>query len=272
MKDNKNYKPFNNGEEEDKIKKFKSKSDETLKYRIALILFILLCALFLLMLFKLYRMKKLDKVFIKLLIVSDMHDDVESLDRLIKKVKSTRYNYVLYLGDFVNMIQGQQNSSQFADKYQKRIKQYLNKLEKIASVFYIPGNDDHSTMHVLNSPTFTKTSININNRYIKLRDNLYIMGLGGSVPILNGGKYDKNTIPFSKLNTSDIFQKGYPYYLPEFKLDNYKESDKMFGDKIRYLIKKVKDNALDNPYQSILLTHNGPFYSRTNIQQELGTG
>ena len=98
------------------------------------------------------------------------------------------------------------------------------------------------------------------------------MGLGGCVPILNGGKYDKNIIPFSTLNTSNVIQNGFPYNLPEFGLNNYKKSDEWFGNDIKNIIDKVKKDAGNKQYQTILLSHNGPLYSWTNAQQQLGTG
>ena len=71
----------------------------------------------------------------------------------------------------------------------------------------------------------TEISKNIHNRYIKIKDDLYIMGLGRYVPILNCGKYNKNLIPFSTCNTSNVIQNGFPYNLPEYGLDDYKKFD-----------------------------------------------
>ena len=162
------------------------------------------------------------------------------------------------------MIPGQQNSSEHAHIYEERMTQYLKKLEQIAPVLYIPGNNEPYTIYEKNSPKLTQISSNIHNNFIKIKDDLYIIGLGGCVPILNGGKYDKNVIPFSTLNTSNVIQNGFPYNLPQYGLDNYKKSDEWFGNDIRKLINQIKKEERDKQYQTILLSHIGPLYSWTN--------
>ena len=172
----------------------------------------------------------------------------------------------------VKMTPGQQNSSEHAHIYEERMTQYLKRLEQIAPVLYIPGNNEPYTIYENNSPKLTQISSNIHNKYIKIKDDLYILGIGGCVPILNGGKYDKNVIPFSTLNTSNVIQNGFPYNLPQYGLDNYKKSDEWFGNDIKKIINEVKKDAGDKQYQTILLSHIGPLYSWTNAQQQLGTG
>ena len=158
------------------------------------------------------------------------------------------------MGDMVKMTPGQQNSSEHAHIYEERMREYLEKLEQVAPVLYIPGNNEPFTIYEKNSPKLTKASTNVRNNYIKIKDDLYIMGLGGCVPILNGGKYDKNIIPFSTLNTSNVIQNGFPYNLPEFGLNNYKKSDEWFGNDIKNIIDKVKKDAGNKQYQTILLS------------------
>ena len=170
------------------------------------------------------------------------------------------------------MTPGQQNSSEHAHEYEERMINYINKLEKIAPILYIPGNNEPFTIYENNSPKLSKTSVNVHNNYFKIKNDLYLIGLGGCVPILNGGKYDKNVIPFETLNTSNVIQNGFPYNLPEYGLDNYKKSDEWFGNDIRKIINNIKKEVGNNNYQTILLSHNGPLYSWTNAQQQLGTG
>ena len=209
---------------------------------------------------------------LKFLLVSDIHDNTTSIDILLEKNKNKKYNYILYAGDMVKMTPGQQNSSEHAHEYEERMTDYINKLEKIAPIIYIPGNNEPYTIYENNSPQLSKTSVNVHNNYLKIKDDLYIIGLGGCVPILNGGKYDKNVIPFETLNTSNVIQNGFPYNLPEYGLDNYKKSDEWFGNDIRKIINNIKKEVGNNNYQTILLSHNGPLYSWTNAQQQLGTG
>ena len=273
-----NYEQFETGDEEKKNKVNKSKTDSSRKYKI-FIAFLLLLNLILIIMFLYSKsntseqsLEGLGKDSLKFLLVSDIHDNETSLELLLNKVKSKKYNYIFYLGDMVKMTPGQQNSSEHANIYEKRMTQYLHKLEQIAPVLYIPGNNEPFTIYEKNSPILTKLSTNIHNNYIKIKDDLYIMGLGGCVPILNGGKYNKNTIPFSTLNTSNVIQNGFPYNLPQFGTDNYKKSDEWFGNDIKNIINNVKKDAGNNEYQTILLSHNGPLYSWTNAQQQLGTG
>ena len=278
MSDNNKYEQFDVGEENNNTKNRKSEADQRRKYRIVIIFLILLSLFLVIML--LYSKRKnenypnesIDKDSLKFLLVSDLHDNEESLERLLNKLKTKKYSYIFYLGDFVKMTPGQQNSSQHANIYEERMKKYLHKFEQIAPVLYIPGNNEPYTIYEKNSPKLTEISKNIHNRYMKIKDDLYIMGIGGCVPILNGGKYDKNVIPFSTLNTSNVIQNGFPYNLPQYGLDNYKKSDEWYGNDIKNIINEVKKDAGNNKYQTILLSHNGPLYSWTNAQQQLGTG
>ena len=195
---------------------------------------------------------------------------------LLSKAKSKKYNYILYLGDMVKMTPGEQNSTKDASKYEQRMTQYLQKLETISPVLYIPGNNEPYTIYEKNAPKLTQISSNIHNNFIKIKKDLYIAGIGGCTPILNGGKYDKNIIPFSTLNTSNVIQNGFPYNLPQYGENNYKKSDEWFGNDIRNILNKIKkdaeSNGLNNKYQVILISHEGPLYSWTNAQQQLGTG
>ena len=209
---------------------------------------------------------------LRFLLVSDIHDNTTSIDILLEKNKNKKFNYILYAGDMVKMTPGQQNSSEHAHEYEERMINYINKLEKIAPILYIPGNNEPFTIYENNSPKLSKTSVNIHNNYFKIKNDLYLIGLGGCVPILNGGKYDKNVIPFETLNTSNVIQNGFPYNLPEYGLDNYKKSDEWFGNDIRKIINNIKKEVGNSNYQTILLSHNGPLYSWTNAQQQLGTG
>ena len=273
MKDNNNYEQFDMDDEDKKIKKKKSKTSSNIKYLIVLLLLLVIIVIIILIKSKITHSVDEDgKEDLKFLLVSDIHDNVTSLDLLLNEVKSKKYNYIFYLGDMVKMTPGQQNSSEHANIYEQRMTQYLEKLEQIAEVLYIPGNNEPFTIYENNAPKLAKKSTNIHNNYIKIKDDLYIMGIGGCVPILNGGKYDKNVIPFSTLNTSNVIQNGFPYNLPQFGTDNYEKSDEWFGNDIKNIIDKVKKDAGNKQYQTILLSHNGPLYSWTNAQKQLETG
>ena len=251
--------------------KIKNKStSKNIYYIIIIILSIIICCLSY-MLFK-NNASLSNENELRFLLVSDIHDNTTSIDILLEKNKNKKFNYILYAGDMVKMTPGQQNSSEHAHEYEERMINYINKLEKIAPILYIPGNNEPFTIYENNSPKLSKTSVNVHNNYFKIKNDLYLIGLGGCVPILNGGKYDKNVIPFETLNTSNVIQNGFPYNLPEYGLDNYKKSDEWFGNDIRKIINNIKKEVSNNNYQTILLSHNGPLYSWTNAQQQLGTG
>ena len=277
MKDEDKYEQFDVLDEKTKKKKPKSKSDPARKYRIVIIFLILLNLFIVIMLINSRSNQKIQeenasKNSLNFLLLSDIHDNTSSIDLILNKVKSKKYDYIFFLGDMVKMKPGQQNSSEHAHIYEERMTQYLKKLEKIAPILYIPGNNEPYTIYEKNSPKLTQISSNIHNNYIKIKDDLYILGIGGCTPILNGGKYDKNVIPFSTLNISNVIQNGFPYNLPQYGLDNYKKSDEWFGNDIKNIINKVKNEAGNKNYQTILLSHIGPLYSWTNAQQQLGTG
>ena len=282
MKENENYEPFDITEDYSEIvqKKKKPKVDPTRKYLIIIIFLILLNLCIVIMLFTssdkrhahINQETGLNNKTLKFLILSDIHDNETSIDLLINKIKFNKYNYIFYLGDMVKMTPGQQNSSEHAKIYEQRMTQYLKKLEQIAPVLYIPGNNEPYTIYEKNSLKLTNISENIHNNFKKIKNDLYVIGLGGCTPILNGGVYDKNIIPFSTLNISNVIQNGFPYNLPQYGLDNYKKSDEWFGNDIKQLIEKVKKDAHNNNYQSLLLSHIGPLYSWTNAQQQLGSG
>ena len=277
MNDEDKYEQFDVLDEKTKKKKPKSKSDPVRKYRIIIIFLMLLNLFIVIMLINSKSNQKIPqenvpKNSLNFLLLSDIHDNTSSIDLILNKVKSKKYDYIFYLGDMVKMTPGQQNSSEHAHIYEERMTQYLKKLEQIAPVLYIPGNNEPYTIYEKNSPKLTQISSNIHNNYIKIKDDLYILGLGGCTPILNGGKYDKNVIPFSTLNTSNVIQNGFPYNLPQYGLDNYKKSDEWFGNDIKNIINQVKKEAGNKNYQTILLSHIGPLYSWTNAQQQLGTG
>ena len=256
--------------DDDNIKIKNKSSSKKIYYIIIIILSIVICCLS-------YMLFKNNSSFpneneLRFLLVSDIHDNTTSIDILLEKNKNKKFNYILYAGDMVKMTPGQQNSSEHAHEYEERMINYINKLEKIAPILYIPGNNEPFTIYENNSPKLSKTSVNVHNNYFKIKNDLYLIGLGGCVPILNGGKYDKNVIPFETLNTSNVIQNGFPYNLPEYGLDNYKKSDEWFGNDIRKIINNIKKEVGNSNYQTILLSHNGPLYSWTNAQQQLGTG
>ena len=173
MNDEDKYEQFDVLDEKTKKKKPKSKSDPVRKYRIIIIFLMLLNLFIVIMLINSKSNQKIPqenvpKNSLNFLLLSDIHDNTSSIDLILNKVKSKKYDYIFYLGDMVKMTPGQQNSSEHAHIYEERMTQYLKKLEQIAPVLYIPGNNEPYTIYEKNSPKLTKISSNIHNNYIKI--------------------------------------------------------------------------------------------------------
>mgnify|MGYP002627057196 CR=1 FL=1 len=169
MKDNNDYEQFDVLDETKKNKNRKSKIDPRRKYRIIIIFLILLNLLVVIMLIGSKSNQSKTQEYIpdpnslKFLLLSDIHDNATVLDSFIRKITSKKYDYIFYLGDIVKMTPGQQNSSEHAHIYEERMTQYLKKLEQIAPVLYIPGNNEPFTIYEKNSPKLTKVSSNTHN-------------------------------------------------------------------------------------------------------------
>ena len=158
MEEKEKYEQFDILDENTKKKKKKIKQpDQIRKYRIVIILLMLLNLIIVIILINSKSSQKStnniteentsSKNSLNFLLLSDIHDNTTSIDLILNKVKSKKYDYIFYLGDMVKMTPGQQNSSEHAHIYEERMTQYLKKLEQIAPVLYIPGNNEPYTIY-----------------------------------------------------------------------------------------------------------------------------
>ena len=99
------------------------------------------------------------------------------------------------------------------------------------------------------------------NKLERIASDLYIAGLGGSTPILEGGKFEIGQIPVKDLDFQKEMYAGYPYNYDDSK-ENYVKSDQMLLKDLKDTIDTMKKQAGD-PYY-ILLSHCGPLYCLTN--------
>ena len=89
---------------------------------------------------------KEDKLF--LLLVSDIHESIENVNKLIKyfKTNSIKSDYIFCLGDIVTISQGSQDIKPICEVKEKEIKNLFSLLELIClNLIYLPGKHDPET-------------------------------------------------------------------------------------------------------------------------------
>lgn len=205
---------------------------------------------------------KNSKNSLKFLVITDTHDRVYNVRKIIEKIKTINFDYVIFCGDVVTIPSGKNNDKETISPFMPILKNIFLELEKIAPVLWVPGNHDPYMYFTENYEEVSSNSKNLHKKFEKIEDNLYIVGLGGSVPILNGGIWTKNFVPFDKLDLNNIKYSGYPY-----NANSYNEGDEMLLKDLNEVLDKVPD---ENNNQIILLSHLGPLYTNTNFMEEDG--
>ena len=197
------------------------------------------------------------------LVVSDVHEDNDNLNKLVKKLSNRKFDYVLFLGDFLDPIDNEeeQYEKKQGDEKEdiKKVEKIIKKLEEIAPVLYVGGNHDPLSIFTddFKIDTDLDKTKNLHKKYQKIKDDLYIVGIGGSTPILNGINYTKDEEPFKSLNISNVLYNGSPYE------GNFTEADEQFNDNLTEILDQMEEiNA-----SIILMSHIGPIYSYTSIQK-----
>ena len=208
---------------------------------------------------------KEEKTKMKFLIIGDMHNKIQNVRKVLSKIKYDTFDYILCCGDIVNIPTGQNSDKNLIESFMPLMRNIFLELEKIAPILWVPGNHEPYMYFTKNYEEISSKSKNIHKKYEKIADNLYIVGLGGSTPILSGGKWSKDFIPFKDIDFSKIKYTGYPYNATN---NNYNESDEMLLNDFNEVLnegKKVWGNS-----QLIFLTHLGPLLSTTNSMEEEG--
>ena len=116
----------------------------------------------------------------------------------------------------------------------------FEELKKIGPIIWVPGNHEPKISFEENYE-INSNSMNLHKKYKKLSKDLYLIGIGGSTPILNGNKYNPDMIPFKSLDFKNIKYEGYPYNV---------------------------DNTSDNTY--IVNYYTGEVYDKTNEKTSTG--
>ena len=209
--------------------------------------------------------KKNELTRLKFLVITDVHDKIQNLRKVVSKTKNENFDYVLCCGDVITIPSGENSNKKIIDSYMPLMHSIFLELEKIAPVLWVPGNHDPYMFFTDNYEELSSKSKNMHKEYKKLDDNLYIVGLGGSTPILTGGKWDKSFIPFKDLDLSKVKYPGYPYNVAT---NDYIQSDQLLANDLNEVFNKGREIWGDS--QLILLTHNGPLFTFTNAMEEDG--
>lgn len=211
-----------------------------------------------------------EKTSFNILIVSDIHDRIDNVKKLIteQKSKNEKIDIILDCGDTIDLPIGKNYDKEVCDIYFKKLQEIHAELSALnAPIFWVPGNHEPANLFEENSPEINPLTTNLHKKFKKLANNLYIAGLGGSVPILNGGKWNKDYIFFKTLDKKNLYCPGFPYYDKE--KGDFESGDAIFGKDLEELIKKTKEEGGED-VSIILLSHVGPLYSATNSIVEGG--
>lgn len=179
----------------------------------------------------------IDEGKIQILLVTDIHDDYEYLKKLKKwQIENNiKVDYIFCTGDIVTTLE--QNNDKAINKGMIGLLNIIKFLEQICSkVIYIGGNYDPIKIYEKNNKIITE-SINLHKDYFKIKEDLYVLGIGGSIPALQG-EYnvdDPKFIPFFENNSNIIFE-GCPYN------GSFENADKKYLEDLDYTLNKFKND------------------------------
>jgi len=218
---------------------------------------------------------------LKILLISDVHKNYSFLENLKEwHTKQKRvFNYIFLTGDILSLNYPENEQPESIAKSEAEISAIISFLENMClNVVYLGGNHDPSTLFSDKSVSLTIKSTNIHKKFIKVCNDLYIFGLGGSVPTISSKSFidSEDFKPYIDVDSESIrnvvFQ-GYPYQ-NSFEKPDYFASDEIYSKELYDSFQKAhetikSENSTEN-IKFILLTHNGPFYCQSSIMQYKG--
>lgn len=185
---------------------------------------------------------------LNILHVTDIHSTLEMVDNVHKWLiaNNEKIELILLSGDLTTMpmeygLDASEEAEIFNPSFYEDFEKVVEAVSRINSnVYYIPGNHDVPKTYVLDSKP--SPPCNVHLRCLSIAPNLYVAGLGGSVPGYQDGK---------KL------WDGFPY----------RNQEEMGVDLNKLLdpLMKSETSPLTEDDQLILMTHCGPTESSTTI-------
>ncbi|CAD8075659.1 unnamed protein product [Paramecium sonneborni] len=166
-----------------------------------------------------------------ILCASDLHLNFETVQQLIEREKNQKFDAVFLLGDFLNL-----QHTQGEDSNLDNLRKLLNPFKSFGcQIYLIPGN--HDSNELLEDNFMEEGFTNVHKKSLQIGEDLWIVGLGGSIP---------------GFNKQGLIWQGYPY-----KSDEEYQQD----------LEKLNVPEVGN---IILMTHIGPSESQTTISSENG--
>ena len=207
--------------------------------------------------------QKEDKL--NVLLVSDIHESIENVKKLVSYCKENSINpdYIFCLGDIMNISQGSQDDQSIYNEKVNELKTIFKTLELICpNLVFLPGNHDFSNLFkVEDSPKLTDNSVNLHLKSLLIKDDLLLVGIGGSICSLYSNEEFFHA--YKNIDKNNIEWKGYPY-IDNNDSPNYEKSDELFKKDLE----KIDSNVNNHMGKVLVLTHVGPFTSNTSNQFE----
>lgn len=150
-----------------------------------------------------------EKRKIKFLLITDIHDRIQNVRKVVSNIKKEKFDYVICCGDVVNIPTGDNADKTIVDSFMPLMRNIYLELEKIAPILWIPGNHDPYVYFTNYYEEVSSKSKNLHKKFEKIEKNLYIVGLGGSTPMLSGVRWTKDFIPFKNIDLNKYKYAGF---------------------------------------------------------------
>ena len=85
---------------------------------------------------------KEEKTRMKFLIINDIHNRIQNVRKVISKVKSEKFDYVLCCGNIITLPTGDNADKNRIESLIPVMKSIFLEIENIAPIIWVPGNHD----------------------------------------------------------------------------------------------------------------------------------
>ena len=207
--------------------------------------------------------QKDDKLLI--LLCSDTHESLENVNLLVSHCKQNliKPDYIFCLGDIMSIPTESQGDVSIYNQKVIELKNILTSLESISpNLIYLPGNHDFLKLfNIEDCPKITENSINLHLKSHLIKEDLLLVGIGGSICSLSTDEEFYHA--YKNIDKNNVEWKGYPY-IDNNDIPNYDKSDEIFKNDLEKIVPYVNEHR----GKVLVLSHNGPFTSNTANQFE----